>query len=89
MALPANQLERLEEIENLFAPIDPAERVAWLFNESHPDIPLSSNDFQALDVERKRLRAEAVEEIWEAGGVEVLMSLRQSVVPSPIERARI
>ena len=52
-ALPANQLERLEEKENLFAPIDPAERVAWLFNETHPDIPLSSNDFQALDVERK------------------------------------
>jgi len=79
-ALPANKLDRLEEIRDLFAPVDPVDRWAWLFNELFPDIPLSSRDFSALDSERQRLRAKGLEEIWQAGGIGSLMSLLDQVL---------
>jgi hypothetical protein len=79
-ALPSNQLQRLDDIRDLFASTDLITRFGWLFNHQLPDLPLSSTNFIELDAERDRLRREAVEEIWRDGGIALVMDLADNVL---------
>lgn len=73
-ALPEEQLVRLEKIMTLFTPHDPIEHISLLFNDYFPDIPLPKKDHDALDSEIKKLRHDAVDKIWQEGGLPLLVT---------------
>jgi hypothetical protein len=62
-ALPEDDVDRIEEVENEFQPSSPCKRFAWLFDEympSIPDVKRGSEDHGAM---LARIRSEAVAKI--------------------------
>jgi hypothetical protein len=78
-AMPDAVLTELESILELFAPTSPLDKVKWLFNDQYPSIPISSDDFDSIDVELKRLRTEAVQDVLHEGGVDGVINLVDNV----------
>ena len=74
-ALPEDRLIGLEAVMELFTPDDLIEHIALLFNDSFPDIPFPKEDHDALDFKIKKLRHNAIENIWQEGGIPLLLNL--------------
>lgn len=71
-ALSGDLLDRLEELMELFKPDYQIDRISWLFNDHFPDIPITKQDLDAVDIEIKKLRNEAIEKLWQEGGLDSL-----------------
>lgn len=78
-ALPAERLDRLEIIVELFSPTDYGDQIAWLFNEFFPDIPYSKEDMKETEKEIDRFRSESVKKVWNEGGLASLIALIDKV----------
>ncbi|AJD43582.1 hypothetical protein C9413_23695 [Rhizobium sp. SEMIA 4085] len=65
----------LEELYHRFAPADPIERVAWLFDQTVelPDRASAGWETEARDIEEARKRAAAA--VYEAGGILAIQKL--------------
>jgi len=74
-ALPGDQLDRLEGLMGLFAPTDHIDQISWLFNEHFPQILFPRRDHERMELELKKLRAEALKGLWQEGGITALISL--------------
>jgi hypothetical protein len=62
-ALPADQLERLDQVAQRLKPIDDPQRFSYLFG-GHPDLPdVDAFDFDAREARLRELRHEALETI--------------------------
>ena len=78
-AMQSPQIERLEAVAKIVAPVDPVRESLWLFEERMPEIPFTSAEKIWDDVEH--LRRDAVAQIWyekELAGVIELASLAEA-----------
>ncbi|MEF0865184.1 XRE family transcriptional regulator, partial [Rhizobium sp. BR 318] len=78
----------LEKVYHRFAPADPIERVAWLFNQTVelPDRGSAGWETEQRDIEETRQRAAAA--VFEAGGIPAIEKLaRQVEAPGYIGKA--
>ena len=78
-AMSDEVLNKLENLLRLFEPVDKLESVKWLFDDHYPSIPIPSDDFESIDAELKRLRFEAVKEVYEDGGVNAIIDLADNI----------
>jgi hypothetical protein len=84
-ALPADEVDELEQLATRFEPDEIEKRRAWLFNDHMPEIPdvqRGGGDWDAYNAALARLRAEAAAEI--ASGVtwaDVLTFAREAKLP--------
>jgi len=62
-ALPADEIDQLEEIGKKFEPSVPSKRLAWLFNEDMPEIPNYHQDGDEYESALSELRAKAAAEV--------------------------
>lgn len=76
-AMKPDRIESLKGIAKQFEPADDLSKVAWLFSEYHPRLPdpETKADYTAVD----KAREEAVRKLYQAGGVEKILSLAQTV----------
>jgi hypothetical protein len=81
--LPAEELDRLEETLERFKPNDSINRNRWLFDDLFPDVGATMRDYRdAYEAEVARLRAEAIEDILDQGGLSALRTLTsQAALP--------
>lgn len=76
-ALKEPELARLDAIVLMVEPDDILQRVAWLFNEHFPDVPRREGAGHRDAVEQ--MRADALQQVWAAGGPNFLVRLAESV----------
>jgi hypothetical protein len=75
-ALPADELNRLSELVERFAPTDPIEKVSWLFDNPFPDLPGKRDNPERAAVEA---REQALSEISKTQGISAALRLAASV----------
>ena len=75
-AMPSEQLDRLETIQGLFEPNDPARRHAWMFRD-HVELPIpyEAMDFQEQDRRVREMQLEVVREIFANSGLDGIRDL--------------
>jgi hypothetical protein len=76
-ALPPADIDRLSEQHARFAPTDPIQRYAWLFTNYPPIIGVPRDEFELQDQTIKQLQIDAVNTIWEHGGLVSIYKLAQ------------
>jgi len=78
-SMPAEQLDRLEAIYERFAPTDPLEQVAWLF-EQNVELPNPSHEgWQAEELQVEDARRQAAQAVFAVHGPEGILKLSQLV----------
>lgn len=78
-SMPAEQLDRLEAIYTRFAPTDPLERVAWLFEQNVELLNPSHEGWQAEKRQVEDARRQAAQAVFAAHGPEGILKLSQLV----------
>lgn len=78
-SMPDGVLMRLEVVYERFAPVDPLERMAWLFEQSVelPNPPKDDWEAEAHDVEAARRRA--AQALYSQGGITSVLALARLV----------
>lgn len=72
-------LDRLETIYHRFAPHDPVDRIAWLFEPSVELPNPSSADWEAQGREVQAARCDAARELFRGGGTSAILQLARRV----------
>lgn len=78
-ALSGARLDRLNAIKEHFTPIDNIDKIAWLFNEHFPDIPVPKRPITEVERALEMLRNDAIEHLWKKGGSSSLITLLDRV----------
>ena len=78
-SMPAGQLDRLERVYGRFAPTDPLERVAWLFEQGVKLSNPSHEGWQAKERQVEDARRQAAQELFAEHGTEGILKLAQLV----------
>lgn len=82
-ALSVDALSRLDDVARNLQPARASLRNRWLFDSSMPDLGIrKSSKVGDYDSELTRRRSVAIHEIWQEGGLELLLEMAQ-VVESP------
>ncbi len=74
-SLPDAVLDRLEALYDRFAPADPLERTAWLFQQSVQLPNLSAAGWQSEQRDVDAARQKAVQALYAEGGIPAMLSL--------------
>lgn len=74
-SLPESVLHRLESVYHRFAPEDPLERVAWIFEQSVQLPNPSANGWEGKQREVDRIRQQTVEQLYKENGLSAILSL--------------
>ena len=74
-ALPAQHLNRLDDIASTMRPNDLVENNKWLFDEWLPDIPEATDDFEKHEAKVCELRKQAIKDILKANGSDGIIRL--------------
>lgn len=78
-ALSGARLDRLNAIKEHFTPIDNIDKIAWLFNEHFPDIPVPKRPITEMERTLEMLRKDAIEHLWKMCGDPSLIALLDRV----------
>jgi hypothetical protein len=78
-ALPAEQLNQVEQVADSFKPPDPVAAHSWLFDEHWPDIGGERLEYDEEEARLNKARASAVRDVLEAGGFDGLIRLAETV----------
>jgi hypothetical protein len=75
--MPQEAIDKIQSAYIRFEPDDPITRWAWLF-KSEDELPMAgSADWKEREKALRQARVEAVEEIGDAGGLDILLSLAE------------
>jgi transcriptional regulator with XRE-family HTH domain len=87
-SLPAHVLDRLEAVYDRFAPDDPLERIAWVFQQSVKLPKPSAEGWQAEERDVETARREAAQDLYAREGVPGVLALsRLSDAPGWLGKA--
>lgn len=79
-AMPVEEREKLEALVASLRPDRASLSARWLFDDSMPDLGIKkATDRDNYEEELARLRGNAVRDIWEEGGLELLIDVAQRV----------
>lgn len=78
-AMPADVLDRLDTIHERFAPLDPLERTAWLFEPSAALPKPSTEGWQAMERDVAAARQQAAQALFTQGGMSAILALARLV----------
>ena len=87
-SLPDDVLNRLELVYERFAPVDPLERIAWLFEQSVVLPKPSTEGWETKERDVDAARQQAAQTLFSEGGVTAILALARLVgVPGYIGKA--
>lgn len=81
-ALPADELEQIEELYHLYKPEKVIDQIKWLFNDSWPDIipqDTSKPTREQREEDVENARVEGLKGLYEIEGAEALLAMARNV----------
>jgi len=78
-ALTEDRLKRIDVVKQCFNPDSLTDKIAWLFNEDFPDLPIPKRDLHVEQEDLNKMRTDAIKDIWQEGQTELIKDLVNKV----------